>query len=326
MAALRKRNGRWQVQIRKTGKAPVTKTFNLKSDALLWARETESQVERGEKGLVRNVLKQITLSELIDRYVQEVLPSKKAYVQEKSAIELFREEPFAKIKLSKLTGNEIQRYAQKRLSTVTADTFLRQFGVFRHMINIARSRWGIPVSEALVTSVSLPSPSKGRTRRLVGEEGLRLMSSARECENDYLEAVITIALETAMRQSEILRIQEQHINFELRTLLIPETKNGKPRTIPLSKLAFSILSTRVLSERGLIFPHTSSALRQSWRRLVKRIDIEDLRFHDLRHEAISRLFEKGLNLAEVMLISGHTDHRMLLRYTHLEASRLVGRI
>lgn len=247
-------------------------------------------------------------------------------MQEKSAIELLALEPFAHIKLSKLTDKDLQGYAQKRLSVVTADTFLRQFGVFRHMINTARSKWEIPVSETLVSSVNLPSPNKGRTRRLIGNERAQLISSARECQNNYLEAVITIALETAMRQSEILRIREDHINFDLQTLLIPVSKNGKQRTVPLSKLAFSTLQKQAAASNGLVFPHSSSAIKQSWRRLVKRIELDDLRFHDLRHEAISRLFEKGLNLAEVKLISGHTDHRMLLRYTHLEASRLVGRI
>ena len=203
MAALRKRNGRWQVQIRKSGKSPLTKTFNLKSDALLWARETESQLERGGKGGAQYLLKSLSLVDLIERYVEEVLPHKKAYVQEKSAIELFALEPFAHIKLSKLTDKDLQRYAQKRLSVVTADTFLRQFGVFRHMINRARSRWEIPVSETLVSSVNLPSPNKGRTRRLIGNERARLINSARECQNNYLGAVITIALETAMSLSLI---------------------------------------------------------------------------------------------------------------------------
>ena len=109
-------------------------------------------------------------------------------------------------------------------------------------------------------------------------------------------------------------------------MLVPETKNDKPRTIPLSNQAFEILVGLRKGRADQLIPITPSAVKQAWRRLLVRADIDDLRFHDLRHEAISRLFEKGLNLAEVMLVSGHQDHRMLLRYTHLEAGNLVAKM
>lgn len=304
MAAFRKRNGRWQVQVRRTGLGTVSKTFNLKADALEWARKTESKLERGESPLNLQSLKDKTLADLINRYVDEVLPSKKAIVQEKSAIRLFLKERFAKLPLSKLTSDHLSAYLRKRLKTVKPDTVIRQFGVLRHMLNTAREKWGIPINKNLFSPVSLPKPNRGRTRRFQNGEEELILSASGNCLNSYLRPIVIIAIESAMRQSEIVKIRPEHINISLRTLLIPETKNGKPRTIPLSTTAFEILKEYKSTEGHFVFPTTASAVKQVWRRLMMRLDIQDLRFHDLRHEAISRFFEKGLNVAEVMVIGG----------------------
>ena len=122
-----------------------------------------------------------------------------------------------------------------------------------------------------------------------------------------------------MRRGEILNIRTEHINGQ--TLFIPQTKNGHPRTIPLTKRALNILENSELP-----FAYTPNALRIAWERLKKNGNIIDLHFHDLRHEAISRFFEKGLSMPEFALISGHKDVRMLFRYTHLKANDLLLKI
>ena len=114
----------------------------------------------------------------------------------------------------------------------------------------------------------------------------------------------------------MLRLQWRDIDIEVRWALIRNTKNGSDRTIPLSKAAVAILDGLDMS-RCAPFPLSGNALRQCWTRACERAEIKDLRFHDLRHEAISRLFELGLTVPEVALISGHRDARMLFRYTHL---------
>ena len=122
-----------------------------------------------------------------------------------------------------------------------------------------------------------------------------------------------------MRRGEILNIKQEHINEQ--TLLIPVTRNGHPRTIPLTKRALYILENTQLP-----FPMSANAVRLAWDRLKKKGNIKDLHFHDLRHEAISRLFEKGLSIPEVALISGHKDVRMLFRYTHLKAEDILRKL
>jgi len=119
-------------------------------------------------------------------------------------------------------------------------------------------------------------------------------------------------------------LQWSDINLERQLLHIPKTKNGCPRTIPLTPAATAILlSLGRTKETSFVFPITRSALAQCWRRLCRRAELKDVRFHDLRHEAISRFFELGLSLPEVALISGHKDHRMLMHYTHLRPELIV---
>jgi integrase len=137
-----------------------------------------------------------------------------------------------------------------------------------------------------------------------------------------------MAIETAMRRGELLDLLWQDVDFRLRTVQVLQSKNGDRREVPLSRSAIAAL--RELNPdanlQGRLFPMTGNSVRSAFDRLVSLAEIEDLRFHDLRHEAISRLFEKGLNPIEVAAISGHRELRMLQRYTHLRATDLAPRL
>jgi integrase len=137
--------------------------------------------------------------------------------------------------------------------------------------------------------------------------------------------MIDLAIETGMRRGELLKVKWRDLDLQDRTLQLYDTKNGEDRKVPLTMTATSILEQwSHTSER--IFPVTDVAVRQAWDRLVKRAGITNLRFHDLRHEAISRFFEMGLSVPEIALISGHRDPRMLFRYTHLRAEDVVKKL
>lgn len=129
-----------------------------------------------------------------------------------------------------------------------------------------------------------------------------------------------------MRRSELVNIRAEHIDYGQRTLHIPHTKNGYARTIPLSNRAITILGSLAPDEDGRLFPMTTNAVRLSWEDLRRRAKVSNVRFHDLRHEAVSRLFERGLSLPEVALISGHRDFRMLYRYTHLQPQQVAHKL
>ena len=129
-----------------------------------------------------------------------------------------------------------------------------------------------------------------------------------------------------MRRGEILSLRWCDVDLEQRLLTLRETKTGRPRTLPLTGRAAAMLRAQEGRHPEKVFPDSANALRLAWQRLIKRSKIKGLTFHDLRHEAVSRLFEKGLSMPEVALISGHRDPRMLFRYTHLKASDLVKKL
>jgi integrase len=117
-----------------------------------------------------------------------------------------------------------------------------------------------------------------------------------------------------MRWSDIDEIKK--------TAKLINTKNGDNRTVPLTRNAFEVL-VNLEKKAEVVFPITPNCLQLAWRRVKKNSNITDLRFHDLRHESISRFFEYGLTIPEVALISGHKDIRQLFRYTHLNIAKLI---
>ena len=192
-------------------------------------------------------------------------------------------------------------------------------------LKIARFEWGVGISDNHLEYVKKPAPSKPRDRRLSPVEYSRLKAALVETKSANLEPVIDLAIETGMRRGELLKEKWRDLDLQDRTLQLYDTKNGEDRKVPLTMTATSILEHwSHTSER--IFPVTDVAVRQAWDRLVKRAGITNLRFHDLRHEAISRFFEMGLSVPEIALISGHRDPRMLFRYTHLRAEDVVKKL
>jgi integrase len=129
-----------------------------------------------------------------------------------------------------------------------------------------------------------------------------------------------------MRRGELLSARWEHFEPETRTLLIQMTKNGHPRNVPLAAPALAVIERLPRSDDGRLLPVSDGAVKLAWKRLIKRARIVDFHFHDLRHEAITRFFERGLTVPEVALISGHRDVRMLFRYTHLRAEDVAARL
>jgi integrase len=138
--------------------------------------------------------------------------------------------------------------------------------------------------------------------------------------------MIILAVETGMRRGEILSLRWEHIDLDRRVAHLPLTKNGGSRDIPLSTRAATTLAELGRSDCGPVFEITAHAFEQTWRRARQRAGLDELRFHDLRHEAISRLFEKGFNIIETAAVSGHADPRTLARYTHPRAAEMVARL
>jgi integrase len=194
------------------------------------------------------------------------------------------------------------------------------------VINTGRTEWGLEnvIKTNPVSMISKPKAPRPRDRRLEAGELERILHF-NSCPNPWFKSVIIFAIETGMRRGEILSLTWEHIHLEKRYAHLPDTKNGDSRDVPLSALALELLRDLPgnISSDQVVFPLHFEALKSSWRRACCRRGISDLRFHDLRHEATSRFFEKGLNVMEVAAITGHKDLRMLQRYTHLRAEDLA---
>ena len=140
-------------------------------------------------------------------------------------------------------------------------------------------------------------------------------------QDPMLKWIVITALETAMRRGEIISLKWDNIDFARKQAFLPRTKNGESRYIPLTNKACEALQ-HVNTENNVVFPISPNAVRLAWERLKKKANIDHIRFHDLRHEAISRLFEKGLTVPEVASISGHKTPAMLFRYAHADLRRI----
>lgn len=162
----------------------------------------------------------------------------------------------------------------------------------------------------------MPKNNPPRERRLKQGEYEKLKTAAHGSRSWYLWPIIDIAIETAMRRGEILSLQWANIELNKQRVLLPITKNSRSRWVPLSHLALEHIN-HVPRTADRVFPVTDVAFRQAWDRLRVRAGITDLTFHDLRHESISRKFESGMNIPQVMEISGHRTASQMFRYVQL---------
>ncbi|MBC2777129.1 tyrosine-type recombinase/integrase [Parasphingopyxis marina] len=322
MATIRKRGDSWYVQIRRKGFTPRYKTFAKKSAALAWARSQEAMLDARYPCLNGQSLSKITLRDLLERYKNDVSSLKRSGASEQLRISKMQNAPLCDLALSAVTPAAIASYRDERLSEVKPGTVRRELTVLRHAFAVAAREWGIDTGTNPVSAIKRPEVRDQRTRRLREGELEKLREALHHTRNRHLGPVMEFALSTAMRRGEILSLLWADVDLSAGTAHIRHSKNGETRTVPLSKSAISILSTQPRTE-DRIFPVSGEAIRSAWERLRTRANLNDFRFHDLRHEAISRLFEIGLNVPEVALISGHKDPKMLFRYTHPKPQNIL---
>ena len=332
MASYRKRkSGRWQAQVRKKGYPTQTKSFRTKALAEAWVRSIEVDMDQGTFQSRREA-ESTTLQELLHRYLRERTPKKRGAEPEACRIRALMRHPLARRYVASVRSTDIAQYRDERLSRVSPGSVRRELTILSQVFEVSRKEWEIFVRNP-VREVTPPEPSASRHRRLepetpnVASEESRLLFACQACRNPYLLPVVKLAIETAMRQSELVGLRWENISFQRRTAFLPNTKNGDSRSVPLSTEALRILGNLPRSINGDVFPSlTTMAIKKAFNRATRRAEIEDFHFHDLRHEATSRLFEIGLNIMEVATITGHKDLRMLRRYTHLKAEDLAKKL
>jgi len=353
----------WQAKIRKKGFPVQSKTFMYKEDAEKWIRATEHELETS--GFIdRREADKNSLADVLKRYRREITPGKKSAEIEAIKIEvILRDTLLSSLKMSALSSAAIAAWRDRRLKSVSGATVNREFDVLSTVINHARREWGVHITNPM-PDVKRPDKARARDRRFSALEEKYLLDALRECErksdgtfakgarNPWLAPLVQLALETAMRRGELLSLQWENVDFERRAAYLPDTKNGDSRDVPLSSRAVAILeelsqsvNNEGLDERhGPVFQTTAMALRKGFSRAIERAQLayaddcrkahrkpvrgflEDVHFHDTRHEAASRLADKLSNVLELSAVTGHRDVRMLKRYYHPRAEDLAKKL
>ena len=341
MATIRERGPyQWQAQILRKGHPPQYKTFNNKFDAEKWARSIEAEMDRGAF-VSRKEAENTTLSEILERYEREILPQKKGISQVSSQIR-FLKSRLGNFSLSALTPSVLSKFRDVRSKEVGPQMLRHDLSLLSRVFNVATKEWGIhlPFGNP-VRQIRMPPMPRHRDRRLHPGELERIVSAS---ESLVLSNIVRFALETGMRRSELAGMTWNRVDIKKRTVTLLETKNGEKRIVPLSTEAVRILSELTQTIDGKVWGMAPDSITQAFIRSLSRarssyekeceetgmkldpVFLVDLTFHDLRHEATSRFFEKGFNVMEVSAITGHKTLQMLKRYTHLKAEDLAERL
>lgn len=326
MATLRKRsNGHWQARVRKANQN-ITKTFINKFDAERWAKQIEVEIQ---KGSYTNLIlaERTTFAEIIERYIDEVLPTMRGGKADYIRLKALAKRPIAKLSMVALTPQKIAQHRDERLKEIAPATVIRELSYFSSIINHARKEWGIHINNPIAL-VAKPKNPQGRSRILDMAETDALFEALRPIgrRSIWMLPLVKLALETAMRRSELLGLHWKHVDLQKRTIFLQLTKNGTSRTVPLSTQAIQILVEIPRNLDGRVFPLTHEVVSQAFNRARKQAGVKDVRFHDLRHMAITRLAEKLPNLIELSAVSGHKSLAMLKRYYHPSAEQLATKL
>ena len=314
---IRKHRDKWQGLVRVKGHPNISKCFISKTDAKRWAIVTENKIRREDGGIAK--IKFPSFKDVALRYINEVTTYKIGYTPrvEKNIIISLLRESWAEYPINKITPSVIGKYRNDRREKIKGNTINRNLDVISTIFTQCKKEWGHPVDNP-VLSIRRPKNPEPRDRRISDKEMKLLLWGNRTSE--LLRTIIELALESGMRQSEILRVHPEHLKGD--TLFIPVAKT-RPRTIPLTKRAVEILKSYTLPfniDRHLLGKH--------FRRLCKHYGIKDLHFHDLRKNSLTSFMrDKNLDVASTMLIAGHKDPRMLLRvYNNLSVEDVAKKL
>jgi integrase len=261
-----------------------------------------------------------TFKAALERYKNEATVLKKGASKEIYKIHQLMRHPLALRSLASLRPVDFSSYRDERLTTVSQNTTLRELALISSVFNACKKDWSINVGNP-IADIRKPKAGKCRTRRLTGDEEVRLLSAAEDSQAPTLKMCITLAIETGMRAGEIVHIRAEQIDLAERVIRLETSKNGEARLVPLTEKAEEVLRSRVQGDRLTSF-YDSNGMSAAFRRACARADITGLRFHDLRHEAASR-FAPHMPVATLAKVMGWKTLQMAMRYYNPTARELV---
>jgi integrase len=227
--------GTWKAVIRKQGWPITSKTFRTKRDATDWARSTEDEMVRGVY-ISRAGAERMTVEAALKRYLQEVTPTKKPTTQRSEKITAEHLMGFlGKYSMAALSSDLVASYRDHRIAAGKSNNTVRiELALLSNLFTIAIQEWGLGLTHNPVSAIRKPSPGKGRDRRLSQTEEKRLLQAVDQYSNPMLGWIVRIAIDTGMRQSEILNLRTSQVNLASRVARLTDTKNNSSRTVPLT--------------------------------------------------------------------------------------------
>ncbi|MDU8927666.1 site-specific integrase [Alisedimentitalea sp. MJ-SS2] len=319
---------RWRAMVRRKGYPPQSAYFDRKTDAQSWARSIEAKIDEG-KHPIGSEARRHTVDELIDRYCLEVLPHKKSEKDQRQQLRVWKE-LVGGLKLSELSPNriltaraEISSRPGRGVAKISNASVNRYFAALQHVLEIAVREYGWLEQNPMKRLKKLKEP-QGRVRYLDADERKALLQACRESKNPYLEVILLIALTTGLRRSEILGMTWGRIELDTGLVVIEETKNGTRRSSHLIEPIIERLNVLKQASDGksqYVFPGKNPLkpidIKSAWHKAVRSAQLEDFRFHDLRHTAASYVAMDGGSVPEIAALLGHKSFQMAARYAHL---------
>lgn len=330
MAAIQKRGNAFRVRIIRKGYQSQSKTFSTRIEAVKWARKIETEIDQGvikpNKTLANRMLdKQLSFGEAAEHYIKNHSIHKRNCKTEtgtiRTLIRYWGQEHAQNIDKAKVFALRDDLLSRGR----SGDTVNHYYNAISKIYQMLQTEWSIAVDNPIKGMKRLPA-NPSRTKRINGEIETALLLACEQSTSKLLKPIVQFAIETGMRRGEFMGLKWPDIDLASRRAFLHVTKNGEPRQVPLTLKAVQILHEVKNEHPELVFPLSMDALRRYFERAVKTAKgnwissglnpFEGLRIHDLRHEALSRLSDAGLNVIELSHISGHKTLAMLARYTH----------
>lgn len=336
MATIRKYDGKrgikYTAQIRFKGHTEH-KSFARKSDATAWGKKRETEL-REQPHLVGAEAAKHTVGDVLTRYQRDILPTAGKSIRRDRPryLDWWRRHygtlplyAFGTRQIADARDRLLETPKERGNGTLSPATVGQYMLTISHVLSIARGEWHLtPNNPAL--AVKKPKLDNERTRSLSDDELRRLLDACRDSESPYLLEAVTLALTTGARQQEVMGLNWRDLDFSAKTVTFRETKNGEVRTVALADLAAGLLRPRM--GLGLVFPSPTDprrpvGVRSAWETALRRAEIDDFRWHDLRHSAASVLASSGASLLEIGAVLGHKTASSTKRYSHLAKERIA---
>jgi len=329
----------YRAKVRLKGTPVQSATFQRKTDAKKWIQKTETEIREG-RYFQKSQSKKNTVSDVIERYLSILEKNNPKRAKDVTRLLDWWKEEIGYYCLSDLnkdifiTAREnLQNRSRERkkakgsVKSLSSSTINRYWVAMQTALNMAVKEWDWIQTNPMSNISKLIEP-EGRKRFLSDKEREALMKACKQSNNPYLYTIVIVALSTGARKSEIMNLKWSQVDFKRNTIYLYETKNKESRALFLHSQALDCIKAlrpNDYDEHDLVFkslkvPNKPYEIKKSWEAALREANIQDFRFHDLRHSAASYLAMNGATLAEIAEVLGHKTLAMVKRYAHLSES------